>query len=97
MPTFGEVLAQWARFELDDALYVPTDDILGLETVVDLIPFDGINPRKADRRYLLGIEQVRDVIEGLTEQLARAPTPGERLKAVLHYARHDAFNDPRDL
>jgi hypothetical protein len=97
MPRFREVLEQWARFELDDALYVPMDEILGLETVVDVIPFDGINSRKADRRYLLGFEQVRDVIEGLTAQLGRAPTPKEGLKAVLHYAQHDAFIDPRDL
>jgi len=45
MPAFREVLEQWARVELDDALYAPTDDILGLETLVEVTPFDGINPR----------------------------------------------------
>ena len=46
--------------------------------------------------YLLGVEQVCEVIEGLEAQLGRVSTPNERLRAVLHYAQYDAFIDPQD-
>jgi hypothetical protein len=98
VPTFGEVLDQWARFELDDSLYVQPGEALDLESVVEIVPFDRATARSVDgKAYLLGIEQVRDVIEGLGAQLERSPTMNERLKAVLHYAKHDAFIDPQDL
>jgi hypothetical protein len=47
--------------------------------------------------YLLSFEQVRDVILGLEQQLGRSSSPEERLAAVVHYARNDAFIDPSDL
>jgi hypothetical protein len=47
--------------------------------------------------YWLGIEQARDVVDGLQKQLQRLATSAERLKAVAHYATLDAFIDPADL
>jgi hypothetical protein len=44
--------------------------------------------------YFLGIEQIRDVVVGLEGQLGRSASSTERLRAVLHFARHDAFIDP---
>jgi hypothetical protein len=98
VPTFREVLDQWARFELGDSLYVQPGETLGLESAVEIVPCDRATARSLDgKAYLLGIEQVRDVIDGLAAQLERSPTMSERLKAVLHYAEHDAFIDPEDL
>lgn len=98
MPTLREVLEQWARFELDDSLYVQPGEALGLASAVEIVAHDRATSRSVDgRAYLLGIEQVRDVVDGLAAQLGRPPTMSERLKAVLHYAEHDAFIDPQDL
>ncbi|MFO0641701.1 MAG: hypothetical protein U0183_20925 [Polyangiaceae bacterium] len=93
----GEVLSDWRRYELDDSIYVPLGVEVSNETHVHVLPFDRTRKRVFDgQRYLLGIEQVRDVVEGLGRQLGRATTPTERLRAVLHFVRHDAFIDPRE-
>jgi hypothetical protein len=86
----------WGRYELDDEIYIPSNmDNLSLDAEVNVLPFDPGRKRIFNgQRYFLGIEQVRDVIEGLEAQLGRPATPIERLKATLHYARHDAFIDP---
>jgi hypothetical protein len=69
-----------------------------LESAVEIVPFERATGRSVDgRSCLLGIEQIRDVIEGLAAELERSPTMSEQLKAVLHYAEHDAFIDPQDL
>jgi hypothetical protein len=87
----------WRAHELDDSVYVPAGTEASLDTEVNVLPFDRARKRPIEgQQYLLGIEQIRDVVEGLEQQLGRAATPTERLRAVLHYARHDAFIDPRD-
>ncbi len=94
---FGDVLANWDKYQLDDEIYLPS----GIQPTLDggayVFPFDPARKRSFEgNEYLLGIEQVREVVEGLEAQLGRVATPNERLKAVLHYALNDAFIDPRD-
>ena len=94
----GEVLHVWQTYALDDTIYVRKGEALGLGSEVAILPGDPERGRDFEgRTYLLGIEQVRDVIEGLEAQLGRVPTASERLRAVLYYATYDAFIDPRDL
>jgi hypothetical protein len=93
----GDVLQDWQKYELDDSIYVPAGTEPSLDAQVNVLTFDRARKRIFEgQHYLLGIEQLRDVVEGLEAQLARRTTPSERLRAVLHYARHDAFIDPRD-
>ncbi|WP_437667706.1 DUF7716 domain-containing protein [Sorangium sp. So ce1182] len=69
-----------------------------LDTVVTILPFDRHRPRRFEGlEYILSFEQVRDAVVGLEAQLRRATSAEERLAAVLHYARHDAFIDPQHL
>ncbi len=93
----GDVLKDWRQYELDDCIYVPAGTEPSLEAQVNVLPFDRKRKRIfEEQHYLLGIEQVRDAVEGLERQLGRAATPVERLRAIVHFARHDAFIDPRD-
>jgi len=93
----GDVLRDWRAHELDDSIYVPAGTEPSLDVEVNVLPFDRTRKRVFEgQHYLLGIEQVRDVVEGLERQLGRAATPVERLRAIVHFARHDAFIDPRD-
>jgi hypothetical protein len=97
----GDVLSDWSSYELDDSVYLPVGASASLNMRVNVVPFDPEQPDLPrifdDQEYLLGIEQIRDVVDGLQQQLGRAPTPDERLRAVLHYARYDAFIDPDAL
>jgi hypothetical protein len=94
-PVLKDILENWEQFQLDDDIYVPTATLLTLDTVATVLPFDRTRPRAVgELEYLLSFEQVRDVITGLEAQLHRSATPQERLRAVIHYARHDAFIDP---
>jgi hypothetical protein len=96
-PRLVDVLTNWGEYELDASIYVRLGAQPALEMLVDVLPFDRTRKRVLEgEQYLLGIEQVRDVVEGLERQLGRPATPIERLRAVLYYARHDAFIDPRD-
>lgn len=93
----GDVLKDWRKYELDDSIYVPAGTEPSLEARVSVLPFDPKRKRVfEEQHYLLGIEQVRDAVEGLERQLGRTATPHERLRAVVHFARHDAFIEPRD-
>jgi len=93
----GEVLSDWGRYELDDSIYFPAGKEAALDINVSILPFDPMRKRVfKDQEYFIGIEQIRDVVEGLEAQLGRTATLDERLRAVVHYARHDAFIDPRD-
>lgn len=94
----ADVLKDWRKYELDDSIYLPVDGELALDAQVEVLPFDPLRKRIFEnKRYLLGIEQVRDVVVGLELQLNRASTLAERLKAVAHYAKADAFIDPARL
>ena len=95
----GDVLNDWGKYDLDDSVYLPAGVNPSLDLAVSIVPFDPLfEPGRIfnGQEYLLGIEQVRDVVEGLRDQLGRPPTLGERLRAVVHYAHYDAFIDPRD-
>ena len=91
-----DVLMNWSRYELDDEIYPPSGmSDPSLDAEVNVLPCDPNRKRTFEgQSYFLGIEQIRDVIEGLEAQLRRPATPIERLRAVVHYARHDAFIDP---
>lgn len=94
----GDVLKNWHEYQLDDELYLPAGMELSLETQVNVLPFDPARERIFEgRHYLLGIEQVRDVILGLESQIGREATMPERLYAVAYYARYDAFINPMEL
>jgi hypothetical protein len=93
----GDVLTEWSKYELDDSIYLPDGAEPALDLPVNVLSFDATRKRSFEgQQYLLGIEQVRDAVEGLKSQLGRTPTPSECLRAVIHFARHDAFIDPRD-
>jgi hypothetical protein len=93
----GDVLANWDQYEMDDEIYLPKGIQPTLEGEAYIFSFDPKRKRSFEgNEYLLGIEQVCEVVEGLEAQLGRATTPKERLRAVLHYALNDAFIDPRD-
>ena len=93
----GDVLSNWSKYELEDSIYLPKGTQPALDAVAQVRPFDPDRKRDVEsEKYFLGIEQVRDVVEGLEAQLGRAATPPERLRAVVHYALNDAFIDPRD-
>ena len=63
-----DVLERWAEFELDDSVYAMGADTPGLGDRVEVLPFDRTRGRLVGgMHYLLGFEQIRDVIEGLTE------------------------------
>jgi hypothetical protein len=93
-----DILTDWSKYELDDSIYVPAGSVAALDLEVNVLPFDPLRKRIFENQeYWLGIEQVRDVVEGLQDQLERPASPEERLKAVAHYAKFDAFIDPNEL
>lgn len=93
-----DVLREWDRYNLDDELYLPIGAEPSLGMYVSVLSFDPTRGRVFEQQeYLLGIEQVRDVIIGLESQLGRTTTILERLRAVVHYAHFDAFIDPKTL
>jgi hypothetical protein len=93
-----DILTDWSEYELDDSIYLPAGSEPSLTLRVNVLPFDPLRKRIFEgQEYWLGIEQVRNVIEGLQNQLQRQATLDERLKAVAHYARFDAFINTRDL
>ncbi len=97
LTVLGDILSDWSKYELEDSIYLPKGTSPTLDGLAQVIPFDPDRKRDAERgKYFLGVEQVRDVVEGLEAQLGRIATPNERLRAVVHYARNDAFIDPRD-
>jgi hypothetical protein len=78
----GDVLEDWRKYELDDSIYVSAGTEPSLDTQVNALPFDRMRKRVFEgQHYLLGIEQVRDVVEGLERQLERPATPIERRRA----------------
>lgn len=90
----SDVLKDWSKYELDDSIYLPQGVSPALDVLVNVLPFDRFRKRSFQgQEYLLGIEQVRDAIEGLEAQLGRMTSLEERLRAVVHYARFDAFID----
>ena len=92
------MLANWSTYELDDSIYLSALELPDLETLVTIFACDPKRPRVFEgKHYFLGIEQVRNVIDGLEEQLRRPASLVERLRAVIHYAEHDAFIDPQAL
>jgi hypothetical protein len=92
----SDVLKNWGMYELDDSVYLPQGATPALDVPVTVLPFDRLRKRTFQgQEYLLGIEQIRDAIEGLETQLGRTSSLEERLRAVVYYARHDAFIDPQ--
>ncbi|MGK3988505.1 hypothetical protein WME99_36010 [Sorangium sp. So ce136] len=97
-PLLKEVLQDWQKYEPDDDMYVQSGTSVTLDTAVIILPFDRHRPRRFEGlEYILSFEQVRDAIVGLEAQLRRETSAEERLAAVLHYARHDAFIDPQQV
>ena len=97
-PLLRDILSDWSNYELDDSIYLPSGSEPTLDLEVAVLPFDPLRKRKhLGQEYWLGIEQVRDVVEGMQSQMKRQLQLEERLKATAHYARYDAFIDPGEL
>ena len=90
-----DVLADFRKYDLDGLIYLPAGMEPSLDAAVMVHPFDpAIDRRLEGLEGFLGIEQIRDVVEGLEAQLRRVTTPSERLRAATYYAQYDAFIDP---
>jgi hypothetical protein len=84
-----DVIARWRNFDIEDNLYVAPGDPLGADTLVVIHPASE-RPKPSGLSYFIGVEQIRDVVEGLSADLGRAPTEDEAVRAVIHYAEFDA-------
>ena len=90
-----DVLADYGKYDLDGLIFLPTGMEPSLDAAAVVHPFDpAVDRRLEGLEGFLGIEQIRDVVEGLEAQLRRATTPGERLRAAAYYAQYDAFINP---
>lgn len=90
-----DVLAEYRTYEMDGVIYLPVGVDPSLDAAATVLSYDpAINRRIEGLEGFLLIEQVRDIVEGLEAQLSRVTTPSERLRAVIHYALHDAYIDP---
>lgn len=99
MALLGDVLRNPAPYEPDMILYVPdgAEDVT-LFTQVLIVQHGSYSEEEVQgHRYLLEVGVIRDVLDGLQQQLAEPPTPSQALRAVLYYAEHDAFPDLSDV
>ena len=80
-------------FEPDDQLYVDEEDAAPmLDSVVEVLACDLDRPAQWQRkRYLMGIQQLRDAIDALEGDIGRTATIDERYKAFKYFLEHDAF------
>ncbi|XYH94297.1 hypothetical protein ACMHYB_41645 [Sorangium sp. So ce1128] len=93
--TLKNVLVDWDKYDPDGMVYLPAGTDPSLDAMVIVLPFDPAKDRRLeDLEGFIGLEQLRDAVEGLEAHRGRATTPGERLRAAIHYARYDAFIDP---
>jgi len=93
-----DILTNWSGYGLEDSIYLPAGSEPSLTLQVNVLSFDPLRKRIFEgQEHWLGVEQVRDVVEGLQRQLKREATPDERLRAVAHYAKFDAFIDLANL
>ena len=79
---------------VDDEMivFVPQGDEVNLTTPALVLDFDESEEGVPGYRYLLEVELVKDVIEVWSEwRDGQVPSPDEKLSAVLHYARNDAY------
>lgn len=91
-----DVIRSWQKYPLSDSIYVARDADVSGATVVDVVSHED-DPAPSRDRYLIGIEQIRDIVEGLTEFFGAEPTSDEAVRSVLYYAENDAFLDPSEL
>lgn len=79
----SDVLDNWAKYDLDDSIYVPAGTNPTSDLLVSIVPFDPTFESGRifnGQEYLFRIEQMRDVVEGLETQIARSE--GTRSRAV---------------
>ena len=91
----GEVLRDLAPYEPDTIVCVPENaEVVDLFTPVRLVQHGAHDEADvAGHRYLLEVETMQEVLEGLEQQLSKKPTPPQALRAILYYAEHDAYPD----
>ena len=90
--TVGDVLAD--ADDLDDELimFVPESGEVGLATPALLVSFEEYERGVDGHRYLLEVENIKEAIDVWSLwRDGRAPTPDDRLAAVVYYATNDAF------
>ena len=94
----SSVLGDWNGYELDDTIYVPAGAEPCLDSKIQVLSFEPTRSASFEGQiYFLGIEQLRDVVVGLEQQLGRRTSLEERLKAAIYYANNDAFINPHQM
>jgi hypothetical protein len=92
-----ELLARLDEFEPDDVVYVPLDAAVDMDTVVRLLNFQVSETAPPGTSYFLEIGTMREIRDGLRDEIGRDATVQELTKAAVFYANHDAFIDPAEL
>jgi hypothetical protein len=81
--------------ELDDELtiYASPDLTETSRAIAVKEPEDGsVPPEAADLTYLLEVRLAKEVLRVWSDwRQGAAPTPEDRVEAIVHYARHDAY------
>lgn len=80
--------------EPDDELYIDDAVPIGIDSPVELMPFELMRPAKIEGKVsILGVEQLRDVVDAAESALERHATIAERFRALKYFIDHDAFAD----
>lgn len=88
-----DLLVSIDGLELGDSLYVDADAPISIDSPITITEYDPDDPWKKPhgKRYILGVEQLRDAIDAAEMALERRATIAERFRAVVHFIDHDAF------
>ena len=98
LTTLNELAARLEQLDEDLTIYVQDgpDADASSPAVAALEPEDGsLPPEAAGLDYLLEVEQACEVIEVWRRWRAgQQPSVADKVQAVLHYAKHDAYIQP---
>lgn len=90
----GDVLANPDQYDPGDSLYLPMDEVWGLETRCEVMASSESEERLENcsngLSYAIQMEGVQGVVANAREQLA-APAMLQLLEAFLFYCDRDAF------
>jgi hypothetical protein len=91
--SLGELLTRIDEISDGPIVYVPDGEDVGLATGVTLLSLSEVTPRRPEHlTYLLEVEIIKDVLQTWSDwRGGRTPTLDDKLRAVLHYADHDAY------
>jgi hypothetical protein len=90
--TLGELLTSIDDIPDGLIVYVPDGEEIDLSTPSILFDLDAAAKKSEGLRYLLEVELIKDVIQAWSDwRNGRLPDLNDKLKAVVHYAEHDAY------